>query len=293
MFNLVKDKLPKRIISVSLILITLLFAVYYFSKNTYLLKELKNIPIYLFVIIFLLFWVMLLVLSLVFEMYIRLAHKSLKPKENILLNAYSQFINFFVPGQSGPIVRGYYMKKKKDLKVIDFTLVTLIYFFIYAFISLFFIILGSQSVWISLISLILISLVTFIFYKYYLVKKNISRLNLSSKNLFYLFLATLLQVLLQALIYYLELHSINHGIKVSQVITYTGAANLALFVALTPGAIGVRELFLVFTQKLHHVPISETILANTIDRSVFIVFLLSIGIFITVFKVKDTLKIQK
>jgi uncharacterized membrane protein YbhN (UPF0104 family) len=56
-------------------------------------------------------------------------------------------------------------------------------------------------------------------------------------------------------------------------ITYTGAANFALFVALTPGAIGIREAFLLFTRHLHHISSANIVAANIIDRAIFIVVL--------------------
>jgi len=65
------------------------------------------------------------------------------------------------------------------------------------------------------------------------------------------------------------------------VVIYTGAANFALFVSITPGAIGFRESFLLFSQHLHHIDSSTIVAANLIDRSVYIVLLLLLaaGIF--------------
>ena len=65
--------------------------------------------------------------------------------------------------------------------------------------------------------------------------------------------------------------------------TYSGAANFALFVSLTPGAIGFRETFLIFTEHLDRINTATVLSANVIDRSVYIVFLailflLAIGI---------------
>ena len=51
------------------------------------------------------------------------------------------------------------------------------------------------------------------------------------------------------------------------------AANFSLFVAITPGAIGIREAFLVFSESLHHIPHDIVISANILDRGIYVVFL--------------------
>jgi uncharacterized membrane protein YbhN (UPF0104 family) len=96
----------------------------------------------------------------------------------------------------------------------------------------------------------------------------------------YLGIATFLQAGLVCLIYYSELRSVAPATRFSQAIIYTGAANLALFVSLTPGAIGFRESFLVFSRHLHHIGNNTIVAANILDRSVYIVFLLILAVFI-------------
>jgi uncharacterized membrane protein YbhN (UPF0104 family) len=106
-------------------------------------------------------------------------------------------------------------------------------------------------------------------------------------NVMLLFLATVLQAIVQVTIYAVELHSVNHHISLSQIITYTGAANLALFVSLTPGAIGIRESFLIFTEHLHHISSANIILANVIDRSVYLIFLLILVVLVSIWQIKN------
>ena len=55
--------------------------------------------------------------------------------------------------------------------------------------------------------------------------------------------------------------------------SYTGAANFALFVSLTPGAIGIRESFLFFSQRLNHITNAAIVGANVLDRTVYVIFL--------------------
>jgi uncharacterized membrane protein YbhN (UPF0104 family) len=210
--------------------------------------------------------------------------------ENLLLNSYSTYINFFVPGQAGTAYRAYYLKKNKALKIVDYTLITLTYYLIYGLLSVELIVAGSQAWWISLCLLIVMIGVAVLASKIYLAKFKKSTVKLHLKPLGWLTLATMLQCFVQVLIYYVELHSVSHGIKLHQVITYTGAANLAIFVALTPAAVGIRESFLIVSEKLHHVSTSNILLANIIDRSVFLVYLLIVGVVILYLKFGKHLK---
>ena len=134
-----------------------------------------------------------------------------------------------------------------------------------------------------LASIIMTCAVTLAIYAYLSVTKfKKSDLNLSPVNILYLIGATVMQTIIQIAIYSIELHNSNGSqhIGLNQVITYTGAANLALFVAITPGAIGIRESFLLSTERLHHISSNSIIVANIIDRSVYLIFLMALGVFL-------------
>lgn len=280
-------KLPKRTINVTIILATLAFAVYYFNKHSYLVKDLTKINPLVGLLVLALYLVMLFALTLVFSATINMVDFKLKPSENIILNAYSMFINFFVPGQAGTAYRAYYLNKNHKLKVIDYSLATITYYIIYAILSVVLLVAGSQKWWVGLMLILVIGLLLLGGSKIYITKFKHWRINLDFKNLGWLIGATLFQAVVQIIIYFVELHSVNRHIRFDQVITYTGAADLALFVSLTPAAIGIRESFLVLSQKLHHVSTANIILANVIDRSVFIIFLLLLGLGILIIKSKN------
>ncbi len=288
-----KFKLPKRTINVVLILATLIAAVYYFSKHRNLLTNLKHISPLVIIEVFLLYVLMFGVLMLIYEATMRIVNVNLKYKENGLINAYSLFINFFIPGQTGPAFRGYYMNKRHGLKYLDYTIATVIYYMMYGVLSLVFVIVGSQPYFISVPIVILMILAAIVALSLYLKRKKKERLNLTSKTILFLLAATLGQVILQTIIYYVELHSIKPGIPINNVITYAGTANLALFVALTPGAIGIREGFLILTEKLNHITSGTIVLAGVIDRSVYIVFLLTLGLAVVILNVRKQLGVTK
>jgi uncharacterized membrane protein YbhN (UPF0104 family) len=93
-------------------------------------------------------------------------------------------------------------------------------------------------------------------------------------------------------VYGFELHVVEPGIRFSQALTFTGAANFSLFVALTPGAIGIRESFLYFSRELHHVGTATIVAASVLDRTVFMLLLALLFVVSIVFHAKRALKIN-
>jgi uncharacterized membrane protein YbhN (UPF0104 family) len=225
-----------------------------------------------------LYLVMFGVLVMILSASMRMCRKAVGGRENMLLNAHSLFINFFIPGQGGPFYRGTYLYKKYKLKIRTYIIVTLLYYAFYAVISVFLVLLDTRPWWqTALVVLATAGFSLFVIRRY--LRKHHAKLdelglNLGYRAVAYLFLATLLQAVLQLIIYAIELHTVNKHIVLSQVVTYTGVANLALFVALTPGAIGIRESFLIFSERLHHISSANIIVANVIDHSVYLIFLL-------------------
>ncbi len=286
-------RISKRTLNIVIILSTLTAAVYYFYKHHTLLTDLKKISPFVAVEVFFLYILMLAVLILIYQATMKLVNIKISFKENGLINAYSLFMNFFIPGQTGPAFRAYYMKKNYSLKYLNYTLSTIFYYLIYGLLSVIFILVGSQPIYLSLPVILIFILIAVLAIRIYLKKKKQVRLELSIKSIAFLTLATFCQVVLQSVIYFIEIHSIASGIHFNQVITYTGVANLALFAALTPGAIGIREGLLILTEKLNHVTSNTIVLANVIDRSVYIIFLLILGILIAGLKIKQKLGVSE
>ncbi|MGH7142160.1 MAG: lysylphosphatidylglycerol synthase domain-containing protein [Candidatus Saccharimonadales bacterium] len=273
------NKTLRRVVSIVLLIAALSFGVYYLIKHRSLLTQLAHTPVWVIIVVLLLYVVMLGVLLVVLDANLRLCSTKIKNQENFLLNAYTLLINFFIPGQNGPVYRGYYLKRCYGLKVRNYIAITLLYYLIYGIISLMLISLGSQPWWYTLPLGILMIVAGIVLARLYArrSKFHIAEFNFGLKNIAYLVLAVILQAIIQIIIYAVELHGSSRAhIALHQVITYTGAADLALFVALTPGAIGIREAFLVFTEHLHHISSGHILVANVIDRSVYLVFLLII-----------------
>jgi len=249
--------------------------VYYIDHNRYLLTQLSHTHLSTIIWLLVLYGAWFLALCLIVWASIRICQKNLEFKEGFLLNAYSTLVNFFVPGQGGIVVRGAYLKRIKKLKVRNYIYVTLIYYMFYAIIASILLLVASRPLWQALVATIIVGLISWLVIYLFVNRSHIktAELTISRPSLAYLLGATLLQAVIQVAIYGVELHSVNSHISISQMITYSGAANFSLFVALTPGAIGVREAFLLFTRHLHHISSANIVAANVIDRAVFIVVL--------------------
>ena len=83
------------------------------------------------------------------------------------------------------------------------------------------------------------------------------------------------QVFVTTTIYYLELHTTSGGAvySYSQALVFNASAALSMFVSLTPGGIGIRETFIIFTESLHHIPLASIIAAGILDRAFYVLFL--------------------
>ena len=217
---------------------------------------------------------------------LRLCGINLTIRDNVLLNAYTTVINFFGPLQSGPAFRAVYLKKTHKLALKKYAVATLVYYFIFALISGVFLLSGVLKWWFVPIT-IGVGIVLFALRKSPIITRRIGGININ--NWYLLAAATFLQLSIVATIYYIELHTLSSQITFSQAIIYTGAADFALFVSVTPGAIGFREAFLVFSHRLHHIGGGLIISANILDRIMYLILLIFLTIFIVIVHAKKQL----
>jgi uncharacterized membrane protein YbhN (UPF0104 family) len=212
---------------------------------------------------------------------IKLCRKTLSPKSGLLLTMYSSVINFFGPLQSGPGIRAVYLKTKIGLRIRDYTYAMLFYYFSFAALnaSLLFV---NTIPWLSAIGIALMIA---------LIIAGTKKLGFGplKKYVFIIFLLTLLQVLCMVVIYTIELNAVDPSAHYTllQTISYTSSANLSLFVSLTPGGIGIREAFLIFSQSLHHIPLSTIVAAGILDRAFYIIFLVILFVVSSGMNLKD------
>lgn len=285
----------KRTLSIAVLLATLAFFIYYWRSHPEIAEQLRTISPVAVVTVMGLYLVMTLLLVLIYDAILRLCHKPIPLGEHALLTFYSSIINFFGPLQSGPGFRTVYLKQKHGVPIKAYLTGTLIYYGLFGVINLAFLIIGVlHPVFIPLLIAAIVGVV--------LVLRQASgklhwlrrfHQNLHSPILHRLALLTFLQAALVVLVYAVELSAVGQAASLQQVIAYAGAGSLALFVSLTPAAIGFRESFQYFSQSIHGVSDTAIVAANVLDRSAYVTFLIVSFVLIASLHAKHRLSITK
>jgi uncharacterized membrane protein YbhN (UPF0104 family) len=277
------------ITAVTVLVITVTAFIAYFVKHPEVRHQLSQTSLATLAIILALYLIGIVALAFATIATLRLCKVRLHTHESLLLTMYAAIINFFGPLQSGPAFRAVYLKKKHGINLKNYTVATLVYYCFYAGFSVILLLSGVLKWWlIPLTAVTLICAITASRSKR--LKPRLQELDLH--GWYYLALATLAQIVVVTLIYYTELRSVAPSVHLSQALIYTGAANLALFVSITPGAIGFRESFLLFSQHLHHISNGTIVAANIIDRAMYLVLLLVLALFIFATHAKQQLGIN-
>jgi len=266
----------------------------YASTHPALLDKLRQTNPLILIILVSAYIVWFLALVVILRISIRMYGISISKQENMLLNAYSSLANFFGPGQSGPAVRGLYLKKRHGLAIKKYLFASLIYYGFYAFFSAFLLLAGSQAWWVTTIALLVVGSTSFTILRWYARRttQNVES-GISARAIGWIAAATAIQIFTQAFIFLIELRQIDQTISLAQAFSYTGAANFAVFVSLTPGAIGIREAFLVFSQNIHGIGNTIMVAANVIDRAVYLLFLGVLFGLVVGLHAKDKLRITQ
>jgi uncharacterized membrane protein YbhN (UPF0104 family) len=215
---------------------------------------------------------------------LRFVGKKVALIENILITGYSSIVNFFGPLQSGPGARAIYLKKRHGVKLRDFFVATIIFYGFFAAINLTILVcavlIKIQST--NLYALIVLGFIVFIIV-FRIIMNRIPRLKsavavimsrFKDKDFWLIGLGAVALTIATAATYFVEIYHIDSTVSLTQTLIYTAAANLALFVSLTPGAIGIREAFLVLSQYLHDIETATIVSASVIDRAFYVAYLL-------------------
>ena len=284
----------KTILASTIIVATISAFAYYIHSHPEIVRQLKHTSPFAVVAILGVYGVSFWAYVLITRVSLRMYHKTLSVQENFLFNAYSSLVNFFGPGQSGPIFRGAYLKKRHNLGVRQFTFTVVLYLAFFAVINAFLMFVGSRPWWQTALLVLVVSVLSLAFIKWYKKRSDIDAdSGLTPFNIAWLFGAAALQIASLAVVYGIELAQVHAHASVGQVLSYTGVANFSLYVAVTPGAIGIREAFLVFSQHLHHIHNTNIVAANLIDRAAYLLFLGLLFIFVLSLHAKDKLHVSQ
>lgn len=235
--------------------------------------------------------------AIVLSASLRLIGKRVKFTENLSLTGYSSIVNFFGPLQSGPGFRAAYLKQRHGVSLKKFLYTTLLFYAFFACLNG--IVLGvaivartpgSLAMLVALAGVLFVASCALLAYRSVPAVRTATKLiRLKDPYFWIIGLGALLLSLCTAAAYFLELIHVDVSVSFMQAIVYAAAANLALFVSLTPGAIGFRESFLLLSERLHQIPADTVIAASIIDRAFYVVFLLVLFGLLLAFGVRSRL----
>jgi uncharacterized membrane protein YbhN (UPF0104 family) len=279
-------KMLRTFLAATVILTTIAVFIWYLNGHPEIIRALKDIPRARLALLLALYGVFQLTLVWIQRATLELCDLKLGRKESALVVMYSSIINFFGPLQSGPAFRAAYLKSRYNLSLKKYGFATLLYYLFYGLFSI--LLLGAYLIgwWAVPVCIVLVAVAP--------LAGRIPRFStLDINKARNLAAASLSQVLIMTVIYFVEIRTFAPTVSYIQGLIYTGAANLALFVSLTPGAIGFRETFLVFSQSLHHVSNQVIAAASIVDRAVYIVLLLICAAIVFGLHAQDSLRVKK
>lgn len=203
------------------------------------------------------------------------------------VTAYSSLINFFGFLQGGVGFRGLYLKRTYGMPLRTYLGLTTVQYFLFFSASGALLLLGLGIGGNGKITLLLLLAATSVCATIYALAKftklafirsifvrivNISEY-LRGHLLLSFLIASLVQLAGSLLANYVELSSIGANVTLSGLLVYTGISQFAIVVAVTPGAIGVREAILLVAQQQMSLVTSDIVVAATIDRAIYCITL--------------------
>ena len=277
--------------SILVLLLTIGLMVRYVITNPEVINRLKELDLIYIALIAALYLGIIAVLTIINSISVELCGKKISFSESFKLTSSSSLANFFGPLQSGVGIRAIYFKTKLKIPIKQYVVASLFYYALYAVMSGIFLLFGNAQYRLPLLGLLILGAATSAwFIKWRVAKLTIKSYVFSPRIFSKLILAVFVQMILITAIYFIELYALGKTPSLAQVISYSGAANFSLFVAITPGAIGIREAFLLFSERLHHIDSQTIIAANLIDRSVYVLFLGLLFLWLLATHTKVTLK---
>lgn len=271
----------KKAAAIIIIAITLGLFYFYLTENKDVLRRLLNLPPSLMFTLAIGYLLVLMVNAFILRHSLRLTRHNLPLKENLLVVGYSSIVNFFGPLQSGPGFRAAYLNRRHGVKLSELFAVTLLFYIFFAAESGLVLLVagltqfGSKPIFIAaLLAAVIIGVLTvFTVLRWKRLAMFTSAVRPRSSDFWLVGLGSIGLFAATSVIYLAELRQFDQGISFIQTVVYTAAANLALFVSLTPGAIGFRESFLLLSRQLHGITPDAIIGANLIDRAFYVGFL--------------------
>ncbi len=281
--SLLKSKKARGVLSIVVVVATLAVFGWYIATHPEVIDVLLGLGPWVIVGLTIAYTLTIVVNALVLHWSLAYVNRSTPLLDNALLTGYSSIVNFFGPLQSGPGFRAIYLKAKYKIEIKRFLAATAVFYLFLAALNAAVVLIATAVAYpqwrLPLAALVVLGLAVLRPFIAAVRRTERGRLVLDAirfdNRYFWLTgIGALLLSLTTAAAYGVEIYYVTDGVSVWRLLVYTAVANLSLFVALTPGAIGFREAFLLFSEKLHGIPPDVIATVSIIDRAFYVAFLL-------------------
>lgn len=195
-------------------------------------------------------------------------NKRLRVGEAFKVTSYSALVNFFGFLQGGVGVRGLYLKFRLKIPLKRFFYFTVVQYVTLFFISFILIVVGS--VYINGYSLLALLILLIAATVALLIENPLKRLSvakpLSNIGIRGFLFINLIQIIGCLVSYGIELSVIGADFSLAALLIYTGVTQFAIVLAITPGALGIKEGLLLLAAGQMNLTLDEIILSSTLDR---------------------------
>jgi len=290
----------KKYIWIFLVIIFVIFAIYFFKENIYILEKLKNLKIKTIILVS-----VLIIFSLYINwlfLYLLWKPFNIKIKDYFLLSNTASFLNLITPFRWWAWFRAWYMKKKYNLEysyfasslfwnyVIVFFVSTLlaIWNFIYLYYRywIFNLLVFLTFVWLFLI----FWFIFFTWWKFYFKTENkiTSKINKvlkwweiiskDKKLILQLSILQIINIFIWVLVLYLLFHDIWIKIEFAKVFYISIISILSVFINITPWSIWITEWLYMLSSSIVLIPTATMLLIALLKRWLEIIILFALGI---------------
>lgn len=272
-------------LKVGLLVLTLIAFIYYFVQNQELFNRIGNLTWWQVLLIILGQSIVFFSNILVSIIFLQFIGKKLHFLDSTRITAYSSLVNFFGFLQGGVGLRGVYFKRHFGMTLKKYFGLTVIQYLFLFGISGLFVLIGisftsglSSALFFGLLAFVFAVVAAILFSKTSAgqrIRAKLSALTqlLQARPLIMLLGVIILQLLGSLLASFTELQAIGADVSLGGLLIYTGTSQFAIVIALTPGAIGIREALLLIVQQQMHLTTQDIVLAATVDRAIYFVTL--------------------
>jgi uncharacterized membrane protein YbhN (UPF0104 family) len=272
---------------IGLLILALALFAYYFLTNQHQFARLADLSLLQMLLVFIGQSIIFFSNILILVLFVKLIRGKIAFLDATRITAYSSLINFFGFLQGGLGFRGIYLKKYFGMTLKRYFALTSVQYLMLFGIAGLFVITGlglttgdSQVMAFLLIGVLVASAIVAFLYmtKSQFFMQRIQQLRgisiaFQARPLMSLGLIVLFQLGGSLLAYSSELSAVGAHISFGGLLIYTGVSQFSIVVALTPGAIGIREGLLLIAQNQMNLSTQDIVLAATIDRVIYFIIL--------------------